>query len=370
MAARSTVPAPAGRAGLAEQSVPVGIVAGVVAAASLGAIGYAVWMHYRARDAEFRYDLSGLRMTDPNLIVCEEIGPGFKTGFQRSRAIALDANGVVYVSGDRAVRRFDAAGTSLGETKIDGEPGCLAVGPDASLYVALGGRVAVCDPNGRVKATWPAADERAIITSIAVTDTDVFLADAGGRVVRRCDRSGKLLNEIGRKDANRNIPGFVIPSPYFDVAMAPDGLLRVASPGRHRIEAYTAEGDLALSWGRPSAGPRGFCGCCNPVNFALMPSDKGFGDFAGFVTCEKGLTRVTLYDPDGGFVGVVAGCESFQRHDELLSGKPAATPHAALDVAVDGRGRIFVLDTCLNEVRVFKRKPPPPAGEGERGEQP
>jgi len=348
-------------------------VAGVVAAASLGAIGYAVWSSYRGRDARFNYDLSRLRKTDPNLIVCEEIGPGFKTGFQRSRAIAIDANGVVHVSGDRSIRRFDAAGRPLGETKIDGEPGCLAVDRDATLYVALAGRVAVYAADGRVKATWPAADERAMITSIAVTDTDVFLADAGGRIVRRCDKSGKLLNEIGRKDADRNIPGFVIPSAYFDIAMAPDGLLRVASPGRHRIEAYTVEGDLELSWGRPSGGPRGFCGCCNPVNFALMPSDRGFGDFAGFVTCEKGLTRVTLYDPDGGFLGVVAGCESFKRHDELLAGKPAATPHAALDVAVDGRGRIFVLDTCLNEVRVFKRKPPPPSqptGDAERGEQP
>ncbi|MBM3243119.1 hypothetical protein FJZ31_43220, partial [Candidatus Poribacteria bacterium] len=42
----------------------------------------------------------------------------------------------------------------------------------------------------------------------------------------------------------------------------------------------------------------GFCGCCNPVNFAMLPDGR-------FVTCEKGLPRVKIYDADGTFSGVV-----------------------------------------------------------------
>ncbi|MGB2819544.1 MAG: NHL repeat-containing protein [Phycisphaerae bacterium] len=350
--------------GRARNTVLVGIVAVVVAAASLAAIAWAIWWGARGRDAQLTYDLAGLRKTDPNLIVCEELPAGFKTGFQRSRAIATDANGAVYVSGDRAVRRFDAAGRHLGETKLDAEPGCLAVDRDGTLYVALGGKVAVHASDGRLKATWPAVQPRSVITGIAVTDRNVFLADAGGRVVRRYDKSGRLLNEIGRKDAGRRVPGLIVPSPYLDLAMAPDGLLRVANPGRHQIEAYTVDGDLEFSWGRSSSGPRGFCGCCNPSNFALIPSEKGFGSFGGFVTCEKGLTRVKLYDAEGRFVGVVAGPESFRRHDELAAGKPAGAPYAALDVAVDTAGRIFVLDPYLNQVRVFRRKRGPASAPG------
>ena len=67
--------------------------------------------------------------------------------------------------------------------------------------------------------------------------------------------------------------------------MASDGLLRVVNPGRHRIEAYTFDGDLEFSWGKVSVGIEGFCGCCNPVNFAILSDGS-------FITCEKGLTRV------------------------------------------------------------------------------
>ena len=63
----------------------------------------------------------------------------------------------------------------------------------------------------------------------------MFVADAGRRIVVRYDLEGNFVNEIGRKDEKRNIDGFVIPSPYFDIAVAKDGLLRVVNPGEHRI---------------------------------------------------------------------------------------------------------------------------------------
>ena len=130
-----------------------------------------------------------------------------------------------------------------------------------------------------------------------------------------------------------------MPSPYFDLAMAPDGLLRVADTGRRKIEAYPPDGDLELSWGESSAGIEGFAGCCNPVNFAIRPA-------GGFVTAEKGITRVKVYDEAGAFEGVVAAPDRFT----------GASDAAALDVAVDSRGRVLVLDPDRGTVRVFLRK--------------
>ncbi|MHC4639708.1 MAG: NHL repeat-containing protein, partial [Planctomycetota bacterium] len=127
------------------------------------------------------------------------------------------------------------------------------------------------------------------MTSIAVYENNVFAADAGNRIVMRYDTQGKLINTIGQKNTERNIPGFLIPSPYFDLAVGKDGLLRVVNPGLHRIEAYTFDGDLEFWWGRTSTLVEGFCGCCNPVNFAIL-------DDRSFVTCEKGLVRVKIYD--------------------------------------------------------------------------
>ena len=71
-----------------------------------------------------------------------------------------------------------------------------------------------------------------------------------------------------------------------------------------------------------------------------------------FVTCEKGITRVKLYSPDGRFVGVIAGPEAFVRHDRLARQEQTgdASPLAA---AVDSRGRVWVLDPSARELRRF-----------------
>jgi hypothetical protein len=86
------------------------------------------------------------------------------------------------------------------------------------------------------------------------------------------------------------------------------------------------------------------------VNFALLPND-------GFVTSEKGLVRVKVYNSDGGFVGVVAG------HNDLTDGvlaKICETPEqcqgAGLDVAADAEGRVYILDPEKNVIRIFVGK--------------
>jgi len=188
------------------------------------------------------------------------------------------------------------------------------------------------------------------LTSIAVSKKDVFVADAGNRIVIHYDTAGNVINHIGKKDIDKNIPGFVIPSPYFDLAVGHDGLLRVVNPGRHRIEAYTFDGDLEFWWGQFSSSIEGFCGCCNPVNFAILEDDS-------FVTCEKALVRVKIYDPEGTFVGVVAGPEQFVEGGAAgVSEFGTGSQAGAFDVAVDAEGQIFVLDTIKNIVRIFTRK--------------
>ncbi len=81
----------------------------------------------------------------------------------------------------------------------------------------------------------------------------------------------------------------------------------------------------------------GFCGCCNPSHLARMADGR-------FVTSEKGLPRVKLYAEDGTFVGLVAGTDAFAKET------------VGLDLAVDGDGRILVLDPVAKAVRVFVPK--------------
>jgi len=297
---------------------------------------------------EYLYEIDA--KIDPNLILYEESAQWLNTGFTDAYGIALDSQGSIYIAGDKAIRVFTGSGNLLNEIELTDVPRCLTVAGDGRIYVGMKNHVEVYNDDGKRLATWESLGNDAVLTSIAVSKNDVFVADAGNRIVMRYDITGKLINRIGKKDKERNIPGFVIPSPHFDLTVGRDGLLRVVNPGRHRIEAYTFDGDLEFFWGKFSnVDVKGFCGCCNPANFAILDDES-------FVTCEKGLTRVKIYDAEGTFVGVVAGTE------QLIEGGTARICYfpdqcraGGFDVAVDAAGRIFVLDTIKNVVRIFTK---------------
>ena len=301
---------------------------------------------------EFIYDVGDLGKIDPNLILYKESAPPINTHFTESRAIALAPKGTIYVAGDKAIRKFDENGNNLGEIKLTDTPMCLTIDTDGKIYIAMLNHVQVYDNQEKPLATWQSLGNDAVLTGIAVSKNDVFVADAGNRIVHRFDKTGKLINRIGAKDKDRNIPGFIIPSPHFDLTVAPDGLLRVVNPGNHRIEAYTSDGDLEFSWGKFSnTDLKGFCGCCNPVNFAILADES-------FVTVEKGLIRLKIYDPEGAFIGVVAGPEQLvQEGTSRICDTAAECQTGSFDVAVDASDRIFVIDTIRNMVRIFTRNP-------------
>ncbi|OHB62755.1 MAG: hypothetical protein A2Y77_05000 [Planctomycetes bacterium RBG_13_62_9] len=298
----------------------------------------------------YAFNISRLAAVDPNLILYTEANAPMKTGFRQSRAIALDSGGQMYVAGDRAIRVFSNAGEPEKVIDLAGEPRCLTISDDGKIYVGLGDHVEVLDAQGQRLASWDPLGDEAVLTSIAKHEDSVFVADAGHRVVLHYDTAGTLLTHIGEKDPDKNIPGFVIPSPHFDLAISRDGLLRVVNPGRNRMETYTLEGDLEFWWGDRAVDIKGFCGCCNPVSFAILPD-------GGFVTAEKGLERVKVYNSDGGFVGVVAGAAQLGKEGQLkICDTPEQCQGGGLDVAAGADGRVYVLDTTGNLIRVLRKK--------------
>jgi len=294
----------------------------------------------------FIYDIKEFSKTDPGLIKYKETGK-IKTGFQNPFAIAIDSGDRIYVAGDKSIRILDAQGRILSNIKLIESPRCLNIADDGSIYVGMKEHLEVYNSRGTRTAKWESLGQNAVITAIAVSGNDVFVADASGKIILRYDKSGKLKTNIGKRNPDKGITGFIVPSPYFDVAIASDGLLWVVNPGLHKIEAYTYDGDLQASWGETSIEIKGFSGCCNPVNIAILPDGK-------FVTCEKGIPRVKIYSSNGNFESVVAGAESFADTVGIYNPSAGAEDSTkALDVAVNSKGRIFILDPVEKTIRVF-----------------
>jgi len=261
----------------------------------------------------------------------------FGTGLEDPRGIAVDLSGRIYVCGGGGVAIFDREGKREGGFHLAGTANCIYPDLSGKLYLGMGDRIEIRNPSGKELAQWESCGEESIITSVAAAENEVFIADAGNKIVFYYTASGKMIGKFGTKDPERGIPGFVIPSPYFDLGFGKKGELWIVNPGRHKFEQYDREGSLIASWGESSLTVEGFCGCCNPSNFAVMSDGS-------FVTAEKGIERIKIYRPDGSFSCLVAGPESF------IEGT------RGIDLAVDSRDRIIVLDPGRNQVRIFVKK--------------
>jgi len=296
----------------------------------------------RALSSEFVYDAAKLQEVDAKLIHYEE-KPSIESGLKELRGIAVNDKGI-FVVGDQQLAIFDSAGTSQARFKVEEPPRCVAVGPEGRLYVGFKDFVGVYKANGILERQWGRLRSGAVITSIAIGQAEAFVADAGNRAILRYELDGRQKGLIGKKELAQKKSHFVIPSPYFDVALGPGNLLWVANTGQHLVEAYTMEGEKEFSWGKSSMGVAGFCGCCNPAHFALLPDGR-------FVTSEKGLARIKVYSPKGDFESVVAPPNCFP---QLLDSNKANS--TGLDVAVDAEGMIYVAESYSGKIRRFVKK--------------
>ena len=332
--------------------VPGGLVAGLRAAAALAAlvaVPIAAASCSRTHGKEAREMVRAAaaaeaasranRAIDPALVRYGQVG-GIETGLREPKGLALGPDGLLYVAGDKEIRVFDLSGALQRTIPLGEAPTCVVVDRAGMLVVGHRVGVGILMPTGEVRTEWTVPGEHPYVTCVTSAGNEVWVADAGDRVVLRYDRSGQLRGRIGERDDRREIPGLQAPSPHLDVVVGPKGLLLVNNPGRLSLETYTAEGKLVSSWRRASMAVDGFCGCCNPTDIALLRDGR-------VVTAEKGIPRVKIVNPDGTLSCVVATPAD-------LSARASG-----LDLAVDAQGRVFVLDRQARLVRVFAEEAKP-----------
>jgi hypothetical protein len=258
------------------------------------------------------------------------------------RGIAVDRVGQIYAAGDSELKVFTPSG-ELRRRWLTSKPGLsVAVAADGSVYVGQSGQIEIFDSAGKPIDTWRNAELLGRVTAIDFAKDSVLAADAADRAIRRFDRGGKFLNDIGK---DNRMKGFRVPNGVVDFSVDAAGVIHAANPGRHRVERYTPAGELLGHFGRfDGIDPAGFPGCCNPTNVAVAGRDS-------IVVTEKAGPRAKLYHFSGKLLAVVAA----DVFDPICKN---------MDVAVDSRGRISIADTVKLAIVVFE---PVAGGEGAAG---
>jgi len=246
------------------------------------------------------------------------------------RGITVDDHGQLYAAGDTEIKVFDAGGALKKRWPASRPVHSVAVASDGMVYAGEIGQIELFDQSGKLVNTW--RDEKLLgrVTAIGFTKDSVLVGDAADRAIRRFDRAGKFINNIGK---DNRVNGLLIPNGVVDFAVDPHDIIHATNPGKHRIERHTPEGKLLGYIGRfDGIDPAGFTGCCNPTNVAIGGQ---------IFTTEKAGPRVKAYDFAGNLLAVIA-TDLFDANCKNMS------------IAVDARGRVYVVDTVRLAIHVFE----------------
>ncbi len=284
----------------------------------------------------YEYELDQFKNIDENLVCYSEIKQ-IDIDIEKVKGIAVDNKDRIYVTGFDKVMIFDKTGELVQVFSTGKESNCIAINENGDIYLGVSDHIEIYDFSGNLIKSWDSPNPKTLITSIAIGEASVFVADAGNKYVHHYNSQGEYQNQIGQKNKAKGIKAFFIPSPYFDILLGRDDELWVVDPGRHKLMNFSNEGEVISSWSKTSMQLDGFSGCCNPSHIAMLSNGS-------FVTSEKGIERVKIHKPSGEFDCVVAGPELFEKETR------------GLDLAVDSEDRIIVLDPMKKLVRIFDVK--------------
>lgn len=245
------------------------------------------------------------------------------------KAVTVSASGKIYTGGDSFVSCYSSDLKLLWNIKTPYPVTSLANYGD-TIYASTMELILLIGSDGKLRDEWGPFEDKSFITSVASNRSWIAYADAGNKMVVILDKQGRVTKLIGQKDGQ-----FVLPSPYFDVALDASDNLYVANTGHRRIETRTIQGKMISAFGEPGMAPGAFCGCCNPAHFAITPE--------GFVTAEKGINRIKILDRKGDFVEFVSSGNKF-------------VPSVPLDLAsVDGK-TVYAANPSDSKLYIFTRK--------------
>ena len=125
-----------------------------------------------------------------------------------------------------------------------------------------------------------------------------------------------------------------------DMAIGPDGTLYVADTLNHRIQRFSPEGEVLITWGGFGDFQEGGAeeGTFNePWGIGVAPNGNVY-------VADTWNHRIQWFSPDGAFLG------TFGQEGQ---GDAPYSFWGPRDVAVDSQGRVYVVDTGNKRIKVF-----------------
>jgi hypothetical protein len=232
-----------------------------------------------------------------------KISGEFKVNEGALKAVSVAPSGNIFLGGDSFVSYYNDKMQLLWNKKTPSSVTSLSCWGD-TLFASTSNQILVINSTGEILNEWGPFEDSCMITSVSSNTEYVAFADAGNKTVFILDKGGEVKEMIGQNDKH-----FVIPSPYFDVALDNNNNVYAANTGLHRIETYTIDGRLINQFGEAGTDPGFFCGCCAPPHFAIIPQ--------GFVTAEKGINRIKILNKNGVFVEFVNSKNNFIKSEPL-----------------------------------------------------
>jgi hypothetical protein len=244
------------------------------------------------------------------------------------KAVTVSVEGMIYVGGESFISCYGKDLKKFWSISTPSAVTSLSANGDI-IYATTTDLVLVLDKSGKISEEWGPFEDKSIFTSISAGTSEIAVADAGNKMLLILDNKGVVKKIIGQNDGQ-----FVVPSPYFDVALDSAGLLYVANTGNRRLETRKTDGTIFMYFGEPGTAPENFCGCCNPAHF-IKTKD-------GYITAEKGINRIKILGNSGEFMEFVSVNNNFE-------------PSVPLDLAYDETGIIYAANPSDSKLYLFER---------------
>lgn len=287
----------------------------------------------------------------------------------QNRVYRVSAAGKVDVVAGNGERGFDGDGAAATRAKLAGPAG-LAVDGRGNLFIAdqLNRRVRKVTPSGTISTAagageegyttdgHPAAETRLDLPkAIGVNSEGVlFMAEAGSRLIRKVGADGRVTTVAG--GGTTTIAEAVFGT---DVRFGGFAGLTLDVPGNlfvttlnHRLIRIALDGRFAIIAG---TGTSGLSDDGSPAIEARLASPSGVAvNAAGEIFLADGANgRVRRIGADGRITTIAMGAAPAGAGGQAIA--TTAGPTAPRDLALDGRGNLFVLDAADGRILKVSR---------------